>query len=443
MSNYGTNDCINLEFYPEEKIILKLTDYEKRMLDGAEGKLKQKAMEMIVQYAHLVGAEELCEVTKATLYCGAHPYLDVFQSEDIDMIISEMCLCSSEKVVLDKMSCYCQSCVSPMDPENWDKMWVTEKEFQKNQSFLEKYLAAGIHLTGTCAPYLVGFIPLMGEHYVTSESSVVLMLNSLWGACGHGDGIEAGFCSAVCGRTPLWGNHIMSNRKGTHVFQIECRTESVMDWDLLGYTIGRKLPCHSIPVFTGNFQRPDMIKLKACFSAMAETGGPEMCHIVGITPEAITLEQALGGKEPQDVMTITDRDLEESLADVLRKGTGEIDFISLGCPHYSIEEIRRVADFLDGKHIAPGVVLQVWTAHAIKATADLCGYTRKIQQAGGLLLTCSCPVTHGKTPAGIQAMAFDSAKQAHSMTPVTSAAIYYGSTLDCLRSAVSGRWEGR
>ncbi|ATW25154.1 aconitase X [Candidatus Formimonas warabiya] len=422
---------------------MKLTDDEKRLLDGSEGKLKQKAMEFIVKYAQVLGAEELCQVTKATLFCGAHPYLEVFKSEDIDLIISEMCFCSSEKVILDKMACYCQSCVSPMDPEKWAHLGVSEEEYQKNQEFLRRYLAAGVHLTGTCAPYLVGFIPLMGEHFVTSESSVVLILNSLWGACGNGDGIEAGFCAAVCGRTPLWGNHIMSNRKGTHVFKIESRSASVMDWGLLGYTIGRKLPCHAIPVIDGNFSRPDLHKIKACYAAMAETGGPEMCHIVGITPEAMTLDQACGGKPPRDVMPITEEDLDESLADVSAGGRGEIDFISLGCPHYSIEEIRLVADFLDGKRISSQVELQVWTVYGIKAIADLCGYTEKIRRAGGVLLTSSCPVTHGKIPQGARGMAFDSAKQAHSIAPITSAPVYFGSAEDCLKSALSGKWEGR
>lgn len=46
---------------------------------------------------------------------------------------------------------------------------------------------------------------------------------------------------------------------------------------------------------------------------MATSSGAEMCHIVGITPEAITLEQAVGGKDPVDIITITDKDLEESL----------------------------------------------------------------------------------------------------------------------------------
>jgi predicted aconitase len=49
-------------------IIVKLSDYENRLLDGEAGKLKQVAMQNIVRYAEILGAQSLCEVTKATVF---------------------------------------------------------------------------------------------------------------------------------------------------------------------------------------------------------------------------------------------------------------------------------------------------------------------------------------------------------------------------------------
>lgn len=63
--------------------MVHLSDYEKGVLDGKEGKLKQVCLENIVRYAEILGAEELCEVTKATVLCGAHNYLSVSKSEDV------------------------------------------------------------------------------------------------------------------------------------------------------------------------------------------------------------------------------------------------------------------------------------------------------------------------------------------------------------------------
>ena len=59
--------------------MLKLTDHEKEMLDGKMGKFKQKAMEFNVRYAKVLGAEEFCEVSRATLFIGAQHYLDCYK----------------------------------------------------------------------------------------------------------------------------------------------------------------------------------------------------------------------------------------------------------------------------------------------------------------------------------------------------------------------------
>lgn len=420
---------------------VKLTDYEKRMLDGQEGPLKQKALEVIVRYADVLGAEKLCEVTKAHLHCGAHHYLNAVQSGDIDRVISEMYFCSPETVPLTGVSCDAVSDVGPLCPFNYERMGISPAEYEKDQEYLSRYLAAGVKLYSSCVPYLLGFIPLMGEHYVTSESSVVLVCNSLWGACANSDGIEAGFCSAVCGRTPYWGKHIMSNRKGTHVYEIQYQPETVHDWGLLGFAMGAKIPTHSTPVVTGNLPRPDIYKLKAFFATMATRGGPELCHIVGITPEAMTLEQALGDKKPLEVIQITKKDLAE--AQSLFSSDGDVDYVSLGCPHYALEEIREAAEFLRGKRISSNVILHIWTSYAIKAMADTCGYTDIIERAGGLIMTSSCPSNHGVLPPGAKSAAFDSAKMAHDFRTSSERPVFFGSMKECLLSAISGKWEGR
>ncbi|MBW6463831.1 MAG: aconitase X [Dethiobacteria bacterium] len=92
---------------------LKLTDYEKSMLKGTEGKLKQKAMEVIVRYADVMNADELCTVTKAHLHCGFHTYLKAVKSENVDEIISEMFFCSDETFSLQNVCCDCFADVGP------------------------------------------------------------------------------------------------------------------------------------------------------------------------------------------------------------------------------------------------------------------------------------------------------------------------------------------
>ena len=217
---------------------LTLTDYEKDMLQGEFGSAKQKALEVVIKYAHALNAKALCEITKAQLFIGAYNYLDAYNSTDIDEIISEMYLNTTEKTIVENMGCFCQTDATPFDSEYWKELGISRHQFQKNFQIKNRILQAGVSLVGTCASYLCGFIPLMEEHYVSTESHALLLMNSLWGASATAGSIEISVCSAICGRTPLWGNHIKENRKGTHIFRIECNIESVKDWDLLGFAIG-------------------------------------------------------------------------------------------------------------------------------------------------------------------------------------------------------------
>ena len=53
--------------------MVKLTEYEQKMLDGEMGPFKQRAIQKIVDYANALGAEQLCVVSKATVYFVYHP----------------------------------------------------------------------------------------------------------------------------------------------------------------------------------------------------------------------------------------------------------------------------------------------------------------------------------------------------------------------------------
>ena len=424
--------------------MVKLTEQEQRMLQGEMGLFKQTALKKIVEYAEVLGAEELCEVTKATVYLGAHPYLDVVHSDNYDEIFSKMLLCSDETVPLGEFdsNCTSQTCVAPCDQFVWEPLNLTKELFDKNNYFLSLTRDAGVNIAGSCTPYFTGWLPLYGEHFVTTESSNVLMCNAILGACGNSDGLEAAAWSAICGRTPLWGNHVKENRLGTHVFYIECPSKTSLDWDIIGYTLGKMLPPHAVPVLAGNFARPDIVKLKQCFASLATTSGAEMCHIVGITPEAQTLEMALGGKEPKGVFHITQEDYDRSMSKLCDKGSGPVDFVTLGCPHYSLEEIREVALYLKGKRVKDGVKLMVWTDISTKGMADVNGFTKLIEEAGGYLLTSACPLVIGRScHEKAVGMAMDGAKQAHYIRSETKVPVYYGDKFRCIDAAVLGRWE--
>lgn len=426
---------------------MQLTDYEKKMLDGAYGPFKQKAMEFVVRYGNVLDAEELCEVKRATLFVGAQHYLNCYADDvDYEKIFSEFYLCSDQIIQPGKMSedCDTQTCGACCDLKDFKKSHVPQAQHQRNLRFLEETRKMGVKITDSCTPYYIGWIPLMGEHFMTTESSNVVVSNSVFGAFGNSDGVEAAVCGAITGRTPKWGMHIKENRHGTCLFHIDFEVDSQKDWDILGFTLGRLLPKHEIPIITGKFKRPNIHKLRQFCASIAVTSAAEICHIVGVTPEAQTLEMALGYHLPKYEIHVTKEDFDESYAMLCDDGTGPVDFVSIGCPHLSLNELKQVAEYLEGKKIYRDCELQIWTDYPTKEMANVNGYTKMIEESGASLLTGSCPLLMQKeSHRHATAMAMYGAKQAWSIRHQTKVPVYYGDIYQCIDTALNGTWEGR
>ena len=64
---------------------MELTAGEKAMLDGREGKARQKAMELLVRYAQALGAERFVETKNVAGVPGsANPFLQHYYKASID-----------------------------------------------------------------------------------------------------------------------------------------------------------------------------------------------------------------------------------------------------------------------------------------------------------------------------------------------------------------------
>jgi hypothetical protein len=89
-------------------------------------------------------------------------------------------------------------------------------------------------------------------------------------------------------------------------------------------------------------------------------------------------------------MTVTQSQIDEAAASLNDALPGEVDFVSLGCPHLSIQEIARLAELLQGRR----VVKEFWitTARPTKQIADRLGYTRIIEDSGAKFAVDTCCV---------------------------------------------------
>jgi predicted aconitase len=292
----------------------------------------------------------------------------------------------------------------------------------------------------TCTPYLAGNLPVKGEHCAWMESSAVVYCNSVIGARTNTEGRESTSAAMLTGKIPDWGFHRDEHRQATHLIEVETSVESVMDWGMLGYFIGGAVE-EDIPVLTGAIRLADPLRHKHFGAAAASSGGVEMYHIVGVTPEAETLQMALGGRKPVATIKYGPEERRRVYETLNANGRdANVDYVMLGCPHASIEQFREVAQLLDGKKIKTH--LWMFTSRAVKTVADMSGFTKKIEDAGGLVMTDTCSAIARAVPKGTKVVALDSAKQTHYLPAMVDVGAWFGTTEDCIHAAMTGRWTG-
>jgi predicted aconitase len=424
---------------------MKLTSEEQGLLDGAQGKAKQKAMELLVRYGEALGAERLVATDNIAGVPGSsNPFLDKYyrsKGGGYAAIFSFFDLDSDELVDVPQAAAHTCHLQGGYDPDNWQLLGATPEGFKISQES-EAFIAdRGVKILKTCTPYLAGNVPKRGDHCAWMESSAVVYCNSVIGARTNTEGRESTSAAMLTGKIPDWGFHREENRRGTHVIEVDLPIESVMDWGMLGYFAGEVVG-ERIPVLTGRF-KADLIRHKHFGAAAASSGGVEMYHVVGITPEAPTREAAFGGTRPLEVIRYGLGEMRATYDNLNSKAKDrEVDYVMLGCPHYSLEQIQHACGLLDGRKVSGNTQLWVFTSRAVKAVADAQGLTRRLRDAGAVLVTDTCSSIAQAVPPGTRVAALDSAKQTHYLPAFMNIEAWFGDTQDCINAAVTGRWNG-
>ena len=113
----------------------------------------------------------------------------------------------------------------------------------------------------------------------------------------------------------------------------------MMDWGLFGYYVGEVVQ-DEIPALDGVRSEPNLEQLKHFGASAASSGGVEMYHMPGVTPEARALAEAFGGRQPAATHRLR-RGRTQIAYESLNAGASDpnVDFIMLGCPHNSIEQV--------------------------------------------------------------------------------------------------------
>lgn len=427
---------------------MTLTEPERAMLEGRQGKARQKAMELLVRYAEALGADRFVDTRNVAGVPGTSNALleRLFANEPGDryqLIYSRFDLDSDEVVQIPRMTVHACHLQGGVDPEQWRELGATPAALKVSQDGEVAAANHGVRILKTCTPYLAGNVPAFGEHCAWMESSAVVYCNSVLGARTNTEGRESTSAAMLTGKIPDWGLHRDENRHATHQIEVETEIESVMDWGLLGYFVGVAVG-ENVPVLSGRLGRPDLLRHKHFGAAAASSGGVEMYHIAGVTPEAPTLEAAFGPRGPLETLrygAAERRRTYEQLNATARDR--DVDFVMLGCPHYSLEQIREVCALLEGKKVSGNCKLWIFTSRAVREQCVKAGYARIIREAGGFLLTDTCSAIAQTVPPGTRVVALDSAKQTHYLPAIMKVQGWFGSTAECIAAALSGRWNGR
>ena len=401
---------------------MHLTKIEEEMLAGKMGPAVELAMKTIVQMGDGLDAERL--ITTEGSHLGNVDLLR--RCTGYIGIVEKFVELGAEVQIPTSVNPY------PADPRNSESPPIPDV-FKGPSPLEDYYRKLRVIPNWTCTPYLYGNIPRFGQHLSWEESSAVIYVNSVIGARANREPILMDLVSAITGRTIYGGLHMDENRRGEILCNVKVKGLKSDDFAVIGYYLG-KICGTAIPVIDGIQEKASISSLKNMGAAAASTGAISMYHIPGLTPEAPTLEKALGGRKPAEIVEIDDRVLEKTKEEMSGAGTGgEIDIVGVGCPHYTFEEVVSIARLLKGKKVKDGVQLWICTHNGAIELAKQQGIAQIIKEAGGRLFSGCLYCLHTVNPYADMQLMSDSGKICYYRQAV------YGSQRECVAAAISGR----
>jgi cis-L-3-hydroxyproline dehydratase len=409
--------------------MLTLSPKDDAMLRGDHGPATKMAMSIVRRMAEVAGAKELLEIT------GAHIDSTVYIG-DAGLEFAERLAALGAKVAVPTTLN-----VSGLDEHHWREWAVPNDWARQAYRQMVAYQSMGTIPTWTCAPYQSEMRPSFGQQVAWGESNAIVFANSVLGARTERYPDLFDICCAITGRVPAIGLHLTENRLGELLFRLVEVPEPLMQSDdfypVLGNLIG-KASLDKIPVIDGITVKPDEDQLKAFGAAAASSGGVAMFHMIGVTPEAPSLEAAFHGKNPMETIDITMTELRASRAELTHTDSNKLHMVVLGSPHFSLAEFKRLAPMLTGRRKHPDVKFLVTSSRAMTQLAEKAGFLEPLKAFGAQITVDTCILTSPMLPKEIENLMTNSAKFAYYTPGLLGRKITFGSLEDCVNSAVAG-----
>jgi len=408
---------------------ISLSDYDRRLLDGEQTQAAQVAMKIILHMAQLAGATKLIDVNQV--------HIDgcIYTGQASLGFAKKLLNLGGQFAVPTSLNAI------SVDYRRWKAQGVASEFGEQASALADTYVAMGAKSTFTCAPYLLGSAPKKGEQIAWAESNAVVFANSILGArtMKYPDFLDA--CIALTGRAPFAGAHVNHQRKAT--LQVSLTDASQVDdlfYPVLGYHIG-KLVGDQIPVVLGLAElTPSLDDLKAFSAAFGTTSSAPMFHILGITPDAKTLEETLADHQPIETISLTCGDLLESWKALSTINQLPSDLISLGNPHFSLGEFKSLARLCLGHKIKSKLTMYITAGREVVAQAEEAGYIAEIERFGAKIITdtCWCMIAEPIIASDTRVICTNSAKYAHYGPGMTGRKFKLLSLYGCVQEAITG-----
>jgi predicted aconitase len=254
----------------------------------------------------------------------------------------------------------------------------------------------------------------------------------------YGDFID--ICAAITGRVPDAGLHRSENRIGRAVFDVTGVSAGLLAEDVfypvLGHLVGSRTG-DLVPVIVGLPESVSEDRLKALGAAAASSGAVALFHAAGVTPEAATLTEALGGMTPALTFEVTPEAISSARDELTSTTRRELSAVSLGTPHFSVAEFEQLADLLNDFEPAPGLELYVSTGRDVLTEAG--SSAEACAAAGWQIVTDTCTYVTPIIRIRDGVVMTNSAKWAWYAPANLGVDVVFGSLVECVRSAALGR----
>jgi hypothetical protein len=403
-----------------------LDDRDRTLLDGALGPAMQLAMRLVLKAASIMGAERLIPITFAHIdtcfYTGR-------AQVDFARLLHED---GASPAVRSWTNNGITSLVPPyLRGEDED-----QDDVHGSRELMRIFAAMGFKQTYTCAPYQLKGGPAFGDHIAVGESNAVAYYNSVIGARTNKYGDFLDVACALSGKAPFARLHTDEGRRAELHFDVSALPEAWRREDifthLLGHHVGR-IAGQRRPVVTGLVAGMSNDGLKAISSAVAASGGVELWHGVGITPEAPSLKAIFDGGEHH---IVTADDLALAHRELSTACDGPLDAVALGTPHFSLTEFAELVRLLDGRKVK--TALLVSTSRAVRQLAAAKGWIETLEHSGVTIPVDVCTYYSPRIRALKGRVMTNAAKWAYYAPGMLGVEVAFGSLKECTESAIKG-----